>query len=218
MKKLISLLFLGFSLLILAQEKPAFWADIQQFKTINAQSPPPKNAILLVGSSSFTKWTDVADYFPDKTIINRGFGGSRLLDLNFYSKELLQGYDPKQIIIYCGENDFADNTSLKPKTVLNRFKNFYAEIRKYYPNINVSYISMKRSPSRENLWPQMKTGNALIKKFLSKQKNTSYIDITKAMENASGQVQNDLFLEDQLHMKPEGYVIWTKVMTPFLVE
>ena len=26
----------------------------------------------------------------------------------------------------------------------------------------------------------------------------------------------ELFIEDQLHLKPAGYVIWTKVLTPYL--
>ena len=70
MKKLISFVLLF--LLILnfnAQNKPAFWDDIQNFKKTDKEYPPPKNAILLVGSSSFTNWKDVSNYFPEKTII-----------------------------------------------------------------------------------------------------------------------------------------------------
>ena len=54
-----------------------------------------KDAILFLGSSSFTMWKDVADYFPDKTIINRAFGGSRLLNLNYYAEDLLNPYQPE---------------------------------------------------------------------------------------------------------------------------
>ncbi len=112
MKKLLSVfLLLCFTIVFSQEKKPMFWHDIQEFKKQDQQNPPPQNAILLIGSSSFTKWTDVADYFPTKTIINRGFGGSRLLDLNYFADDLLAPYQPKQIIIYCGENDFADNPS-----------------------------------------------------------------------------------------------------------
>lgn len=51
-----------------SQQKPAFWDDIQHFKQLDKDNPPPKDAILFVGSSSFTKWTDVNDYFPGKTL------------------------------------------------------------------------------------------------------------------------------------------------------
>ena len=202
--------------IIKAQDNPAFWNDIEQFKEINKENPPPKNAILLLGSSSFTMWKDVTDYFSGKPIINRGFGGSSLNDLNFYSDELLKPYSPKQIIIYCGENDFAGNERLTARQVFNRYKHFYAEIRKHHLTIQVDYISIKLSPSREKLWPQFIAANSLLKKFMDKKKNAAYIDITKAMNDENGRTRKDLFLEDMLHMKPNGYEIWAKEMKPFL--
>lgn len=217
MRKIFSAIILFLMLVgISAQNKPAFWDDIQHFKQLNKENPPPKNAVLLVGSSSFTMWKDVDAYFPEKVIVNRGFGGSSLYDLNFYSEELLKPYSPKQIIIYCGENDFAGNEKLKPREVFNRFKHFYAEIRKYYPEVPVAYVSIKLSPSRENLWPKFIETNSLIRKFMQRKENAEYIDITKAMTGPDGKIRKDLFLEDMLHMKPEGYQIWKKVMEPYL--
>ncbi|CAM2826879.1 G-D-S-L family lipolytic protein [Chryseobacterium flavum] len=217
MKKILSAFLLLFFAISFSQEKkPMFWQDIQHFKKEDQQNPPPKDAILFIGSSSFTRWTDVADYFPDKTIINRGFGGSRLTDLNDFADDLLAPYQPKQIIIYCGENDFADNHQLKAKTVVSRYKTFYKKIRERFPNIEVDYISMKYSPSREKLWPQMKIANKKIAAFMKKEANAEFIDVTKAMEDSNGHVRKDIFVEDMLHFKPEGYQIWKKVMDPYM--
>jgi lysophospholipase L1-like esterase len=216
MKKIFSAFLMLTFALFFAQEKPMFWQDIQNFKKLNLENPPAKNAILLVGSSSFTKWTDVANYFPDKTIINRGFGGSRLTDLNDYADDLLNPYQPKQIIIYCGENDFADNDKLKADVVVERFKAFYKKIRTKFPKIEVDYISIKYSPSREKLWPQMKETNKKIADFMKKQPNSAFIDITKVMQDANGNVRKDLFVEDMLHMTPEGYRLWTSVMNSYM--
>lgn len=217
MKKIIAVLVLFLNLMnIQAQQKAPYWEDIQAFKKIDRENPPAENAILFLGSSSFTKWTDVGDYFPDKAIINRGFGGSTLKDLNFYADDFLKPYHPKQIVIYCGENDIASNPEIRPKTVLKRFKNFYTEIRRNFPLIPVAYVSMKLSPSREALWPKMIDTNKLIENYLSKKPNVAYIDITKDMNGADGRPRTDLFLEDMLHMKPEGYRIWTREMYPYL--
>ena len=217
MKKMLSaFLLLTFALFFSQEKKPMYWQDIQNFKKLDQENAPAKDAILLVGSSSFTKWTDVANYFPDKTIINRGFGGSRLTDLNYYANDLLSPYQPKQIIVYCGENDFADNHKLKAKEVVNRYTTFYKKIREKFPNIEVDYISIKYSPSRESLWPQMKEANKKIAAFMKKEPNAEFIDITKAMEDANGNVRKELFVEDMLHMTPEGYQIWTKVMNPYI--
>ncbi|MCF2219513.1 G-D-S-L family lipolytic protein [Chryseobacterium sp. PS-8] len=216
MKKIFSAFLMLTFALFFAQEKQMFWQDIQNFKKLDLENPPAKNAILLVGSSSFTKWTDVANYFPDKTIINRGFGGSRLTDLNDYAEDLLNPYQPKQIIIYCGENDFADNDKLKADVVVERFKTFYKKIRAKFPKIEVDYISIKYSPSREKLWPQMKKANEKIADFMKKQPNAEFIDITKVMQDENGNVRKDLFVEDMLHMTPEGYRLWTSVMNPYM--
>lgn len=197
-----------------AQNKPPFWDDIENFKKTDKQTEPPKDAVLLVGSSSFTMWKDVADYFPGTVFINRGFGGSSLFDLNFYSKELLQPYTPKQIVIYCGENDFAGNENLKPREVFNRFKHFYAEVRKYHPNVPVAYISTKLSPSRKHLWPKFIATNKMIKTFLGRKPYAEYIDIVEPMTGSDGQPRNELFLDDRLHLTPEGYRIWANEIAP----
>ena len=217
MKKIFSVVLLMLFALALSQEKkPMFWQEIQEFKKKDQQTPPQKDAILLIGSSSFTKWQDVSDYFPGKTIINRGFGGSRLIDLNYFSEDLLSPYQPKQIIVYCGENDFADDKNLKADVVAERFKTFYQKIRSKFPNIEVDYISIKYSPSREHLWPQMKEANKKIKKFMKKEKKAEFIDITKVMNDSKGNIRKDIFVEDMLHMTPEGYRLWTSIMNPYM--
>src|ERR1700756_344400 len=81
--------------------KPPFWKDIQAFKQQDSLYSPPKHAILFVGSSSFTKWTDVQSYFPGYTIINRGFGGSSLPDVIYYANDIIFPYHPQEIVIYC---------------------------------------------------------------------------------------------------------------------
>ena len=78
---------------------PPFWDDIQAFKKQDSIHPPPKNAILFVGSSSFTKWTSVQKDFPGYTIINRGFGGSSLPDVIRYQNDVIFPYHPKQVVV-----------------------------------------------------------------------------------------------------------------------
>ena len=75
-KKIKNLCFLLLVFVSANAQQPAFYNDIQNFKKQDSVHFPPRHAILFVGSSSFTKWTDVQDYFPGYTIINRGFGGS----------------------------------------------------------------------------------------------------------------------------------------------
>ena len=131
-KILIAFLFLFSFKNVKAQHTP-FWEDIQNFKKQDSIHFPPKNAILFVGSSSFTKWTDVQNYFPGYKIINRGFGGSSLPDVIRYADDIIFPYHPKQIVIYCGENDLAASDTATAQIVFNRFKELFALIRKKLP-------------------------------------------------------------------------------------
>ncbi len=51
---------------------------------------------------------------------------------------------------------------------------------------------------------------------MKKQPRSKFIDITKAMEDSHGNVRKDIFLDDMLHLTPEGYTIWAKVIYPYL--
>src|SRR5258705_6560476 len=105
---------------------PPFRKEIDAFKKKDSVQMPAKQSILFVGSSSFTKWTDVQDYFPGYPILNRGFGGSSLPDMIRYVDEVIIPYSPKQIVIYCGENDIAGSDTIKPATVLQRFQKLFS--------------------------------------------------------------------------------------------
>ena len=219
MKKIfLALCVLICSSLFAQNTKPAFWNDIQQFRKQDSVQPPPSNAILFVGSSSFTRWTDVQNYFPGYTIINRGFGGSTLVDVLHYEEDVIFKYNPKQILIYCGENDFASSDTITPTTVFNRFKTLFSEIRTVYPKVPIAYISMKPSPSRWNLRDKFMTGNHLIEDYLKKQKNAQFISVWKPMLGSDGKPKKELFVEDNLHMNAQGYAIWQKIIQRVLVK
>jgi len=198
-----------------APPPPLFWNDIQNFKKQDSVSFPQRNAILLIGSSSFTKWTDVQDYFPGYTIVNRGFGGSTLLDEIFYVNDIVFPYQPKQIIIYCGENDLASSDTVTAVMVVDRFKQLFQMIRGK-TEAPISYISMKPSPSRRHLFTKMREGNQLIKDFLATQKNTAFIDVHQKMLDSTGEPMPEIFLDDSLHMNAKGYAIWKKEMEPYM--
>lgn len=200
-----------------AQQAP-FYDDIQAFKKQDSIKPPPQHAILFVGSSSFTKWTDVQSYFPNYTIINRGFGGSSLPDIIYYANDVIFPYHPKEIVIYCGENDFAADSTVNADTVFNRFKTLYGMIRAQMKTVPVAFISIKPSPSRRKYWKKMIEANILIRNYLAGEANTSFIDVFNPMLNGYNQPKPEIFERDSLHMNAQGYAIWQKAIEPYLIK
>ena len=213
--------FLLFFLLIFdfvnAQNAP-FYSEIQQFKAQDSIHFPPKRAILFLGSSSFRKWEDVQKDFPGYKIINRGFGGSTIPDAIYYVDEIVFPYQPKQVVIYEGDNDLASSDKITADSVLNRFERLFSTIRKHLPNTSIAFVSIKPSPSRQKLIPEMKKANSLIKNYLKNKGNTAFIDVYHKMLNKDDTPNKSLFIEDELHMNAKGYAIWQKTIRPYLLK
>jgi len=217
MKKIIfSTLLFFITLVAKTQDSPAFWNDILAFKKQDQQNIPALNSTLFIGSSSFTLWKDPDKDFPGANIINRGFGGSTLVDVIRYFYEVVYPYRPKKIFIYCGENDIASSDTITAEDVYMRFQTLYSMIHTNFPSSKVYYISMKPSPSRENMQNRFKKANMHIRKFLSTKKNAGYIDIYNSMLTPGGKMREDIYIEDRLHMNSKGYDIWIKKMRPYI--
>ena len=196
--------------------QPPFRDEINAFKKQDSLHTPPSNAILLIGSSSFTKWTDVQSYFPSYPIINRGFGGSSLPDVIRYANEIIFPYAPKQILIYCGENDIAASDTVTAAMVLERFVQLFSIIRAKLPNTPLVFISIKPSPSRWKFQPVIVEANKQVKAFLDKQRFATFVNVYDAMLNTDGSLKPEIYVSDQLHMNEKGYAIWQKILLPVL--
>lgn len=201
------------------QTATPFRKEIDAFLKADSIAWPEKKQILFVGSSSFTFWKDIKDYFPAYPIINRGFGGSSLPDLIRYANEIIIPYVPKQIIIYCGENDIADvwdKNRITPDTVLLRFKALMSMIRKKLGKVPVVFVSIKPSPSRWKMEADFVKANQLIKDYLRRDRRALYLNVHDAMLLPDGSVNSELFVKDNLHMNAKGYAIWQKIIEPVL--
>jgi len=218
MKIKLIVLFLWVANVVNAQDtKPPFWNDIQAFRHQDSAREAPQHAILFVGSSSFTKWKDIQNYFPGYTIINRGFGGSSLPDVIRYENDVIFKYKPKQIVMYCGENDLAGSDTVTAQMVFDRFKKLFNDIRKKFSHIPFVFISLKPSPSRWQLHEKMTGANNQIQNFLSTKKNTVFIDVYHKMLGPDGTPIKNIYIEDNLHMNAKGYAIWKKEIQPHLI-
>jgi lysophospholipase L1-like esterase len=78
------------------------------------------------------------------------------------------------------------------------------------------YVSIKPSPSREKLMPEMEEANDLIRNFIAERSHASFVDVYHLMLNAQGQPIDSLFVADKLHMNEKGYKIWQQAILPYL--
>src|SRR5688500_1202199 len=114
--------------------------EIGAFAEIDRKQTPPENAVLFVGSSSVRLWENLRQSFPRLKVINRGFGGSRLEDVNHYFDKIVLPYKPKTIVLYAGENDV--NDGIAPETVAENYRKFSKMVQAKLPKTKIFYVSL----------------------------------------------------------------------------
>ena len=197
---------------------PSQWdLTFAAFAADDALHPRPPGGVLFVGSSSIRLWNDLETQFKDlPVVIKRGFGGSQLSDCVRHLSRLVLRYQPKTVLVYAGDNDIAAGSA--PSEVLRRFTAFVDGVHAALPATRIAYISIKPSPARAVLLPEIRTANALIRDYADRAPNVDYIDVYTPMVGADGSPRRELFRDDALHLNASGYALWRRVIAPHLAE
>ncbi|MBS0320968.1 MAG: GDSL family lipase [Proteobacteria bacterium] len=191
------------------------WAGaFATFDLADQSAPPAPGGILFVGSSSIRLWSDLDRQFAGTPVLNRGFGGSQLSDCVRHLNRLVIRYRPRTVFVYAGDNDLAAGAT--PEEVARRFARFVAGVRATLPATRIDYISIKPSPARLALLPQIRATNALIRDYVATEDGLAYVDVYSAMVDAGGQPRAELFRADALHLNATGYALWKDVIGPYV--
>jgi lysophospholipase L1-like esterase len=191
---------------------PERWEEkIAAFEAQDRATPPPRDAVLFVGSSSIVGWK-LDEFFPGLASINRGFGGSQVSDSLHFIDRIVLPYRPRTIVFYAGENDIAAGES--PAEVARDFAQFAARVSTDLPATKIIFIGLKPSPSRWKLIDPFRETNRMVRGLTESYPNLVFIDVERAMLDERGQPREELFQSDKLHMNRAGYEIWTKLVRP----
>lgn len=187
--------------------------SIAAFETRDKKDPPPKQALLFVGSSSIRGW-DLGESFPDRQTINRGFGGSEIADSIRYADRIIIPYQPRVVVVYAGDNDISHGKSAE--TVLADYQKLTRTIHAGLPEARIVFVAIKPSIKRWNLVDEMRKANAMIRKAAAKDARLEFVDIDTPMIGDDGQPRKELFKADGLHLNKQGYQLWSKSVRPYL--
>jgi lysophospholipase L1-like esterase len=191
-----------------------FEDSIKAFETADKIHPPPPNATIFVGSSTFEHWKTLEQEFSQFKAVNRGFGGSTLRECTYYAGRIVTKYRPHRVVLYAGTNDIADN--VPGLEVYKRTVAFVQRVRQDMPKVDITIISNSMAPCRVRWEKEFEIANSSIRAFTKREPHLQYIDVTATMRDANGKVRSDLFGADQLHMNAKGYAIWHKLITDAL--
>lgn len=148
-------------------------------------------------------------------VINRGFGGAHISDVNFFADSIVLPYKPKVIVFYAGDNDIAGKKS--PNRVFDDYQRFVNLVRAELPKTPIIFIAIKPSIARWSLWDRMNHANSMIKDLSSRDDKLFFVDISVGLLDAAGKPDKKLFSRDGLHLNEAGYKAWTRMVKPVII-
>jgi lysophospholipase L1-like esterase len=201
--------------MVLQIADPEKWeTDIKKFEAEDRAAPPNANSIFFLGSSSIGGWKNLQADFPGHKIVQRGFGGSHLIDSLYYADRIVLPYEPRMIVLYAGDNDIASGKS--PSQLLADFQSFHRTIQAQSPETEIAFIAIKPSLARQRFIDAMSTANRLIEMECARNERLHYIDIFHPMLGPEGTPLPEFFVEDKLHLSRAGYELWAAEIRPYL--
>ena len=188
--------------------------EISNYEQSDRTNPPPKGGLVFIGSSTIRRWTTLAKDFPGQPVINRGFGGSEIVDSTHFADRVIFPYEPRMVFLRAGGNDLWAGKS--PEQVFADYKEFVEKVQTKLPKAEIVFISLSPSIARWKQADKEKAVNEMVANYIKGKPRLKYIETYQIPLGPDGQPRPELFVEDKLHFSPAGYVLLAEKVRPFL--
>lgn len=190
--------------------------EISSFERTDRESPPKKGGVLFLGSSTIKRWRTLEKDFPRHIVINRGFGGSEIVDSTHFAERIIFPYEPQTILLRAGGNDI--HAGKKASEVFADYQAFVKTVHARLPKTRIVFIGLCPAPVRWDERQENRKLNDLVKEWSRGRDHLAYIETYSMSLTKEGQPREDLFVADRLHFNAEGYRILADLVRPFLPE
>lgn len=195
-------------------EDPTYWTD--DIDALDAKYGDVHDVdIVLTGSSSPRKWETYEEDFAPYSIVDTGFGGSKVADSTYWYDSTIGQYNPETIVFWAGTNDMhgmSDESKTGAETFA-LFQKFYDTAKTKNPEVQIVFIPVNPTKARASVWDEADTYNNLVKDFADEKSDLFYVDVTDALM-VDGSYNPDYLQNDGLHLNTEGYQILTEYTMP----
>jgi lysophospholipase L1-like esterase len=188
--------------------------NIAAYEQADLTNAPPKGALLFIGSSTIVRWKSLAQDFPQQRVINRGFGGSEIIDATHFAERVIFPYAPRMVFLRSGGNDL--NAGKSAEQVFADFKEFVAKVHSQLPETEIVFISLNPSVARWKQADKEKAVNNLVQEFVKRTPHLQYIETYPMVLGPDGQPRPELFVADKLHFNEDGYKLLIERVRPYV--
>ena len=185
-----------------------FESDVRELEFHLAYQEYKEQPVAFYGSSTMRLWSDFATHFRDKDGINLGFGGATLEACVYYFERIILPHKPRSLVIYAGDNDIGNHCD--KNKVVELYIELLQKIDRHLPGIPVTLISIKCSPARIKMRSTIEKTNIQLARLAKTRPNTQYLDLFSTLLDKHGEIKENLFEGDKLHLNHKAYDLWTK--------
>jgi lysophospholipase L1-like esterase len=200
-----------------ASEDPLVWEeDIAALEA--SWGDAPKDGIVFVGSSSIRLWhTLVADMAP-LPVVQQGFGGARVNDVEHYLDRLVLAYEPATVVIFIGTNDInvSDTPASAVPVISSGVENIVNRILAQDQSTQIFYIAITPTIMSWTKWAEVQQANAAVQAMCELGNRCQFIATADLFLDEAGEPNKKLYQFDGLHLSQEGYALWTARIKPLL--
>ena len=155
---------------------------------------------------SLTDGYDVAAYYPDLLVSNRGIGGDTTFDLEGRLTVSLYDLQPKVVVMLIGANNMGQ--------MFDNYERILISLGEHLPNTKIVLLSLTSMSGDWGKNNQLAAYNNVKIKLLAEKYSYEYVDLYSALLNLeSGEIYPE-YTTDGGHLTPKGYEVLTRKITP----
>ncbi|MDF1575896.1 MAG: GDSL-type esterase/lipase family protein [Bacteroidales bacterium] len=220
---LLSLLFFFSSFSSPGQSAPSneilkWEQDMAVFDSLNLAEHSDANTLLVTGSSSVRLWDSIHRDLAPYQLMQRGYGGAKLTDYNYYAERIIKPHAFKAIVVFVANDIAGEESDLPPREVRRHFQDLMEQVRMRNPGTPVCWVEVTPTPRRWHVSQQIREASRLIEKYCNHHRDLHFINTYDYFLTPEGLPDSALFREDMLHLNRKGYLLWANIIKASLEE
>lgn len=193
-------------------------ADVEELAVKAAADQRKDIDVVFFGSSSIRLWNGLEEMMAPLSVVNRGYGGATVRDILVNYDKLMAHYSPKAFVIFCDNDICGNEVDLTVSGVLDHYRLLFNRLDQDYPGVPVFFLSWKYSGLRAFMRDTQKLVNDVMADYASTSNQVTFVDVNATLLKPDGDINQSLFESDNLHINRDGYLLWTSVLKPLLLE
>lgn len=184
-----------------------YQAKLEQYRSENERYADYEVDVAFLGDS-LTDGYDVAKYYPQYVVSNRGIGGETTFGLEARLQVSVYDLKPKVAVLLIGANNM--------DTMMENYEDIILGMKENLPETEIVVLSLTSMSGEWGRKNRLAISNNVFLKMIAKRNGCSFVDLYSPLLNPeTGEIYAE-YTTDGGHLTARGYEVVTAAITPTL--